>query len=104
MNYAAPQTTVTRRINHVEFVHRPGERDLVFALFDLLGFQTLEVMEGEVLIGVVDPPSFQLMANDNYLAGREVRPEQWAFDQALEQALHQQPLSQSFEGFQAFLA
>jgi hypothetical protein len=96
-------TPVARRLNHVEFVHRPGERDLVFALFDLLGLETFEVMDGEVLIGVVDPPSFQLMDNDNYLAGREVRPEQWAFDQALAEALAGQTLAAPLARFQDFL-
>jgi hypothetical protein len=93
-----------RRLNHVEFVHRPGERNLVLALFDLLGFETLVVMDGEVLIGVIDPPTFELMDNDNYLAGREVRPEQWAFDLALAEALRTQPLAAPFAGFQEFLA
>jgi hypothetical protein len=104
MSHAVSDVGVTQRLNHVEFVHRPGERDLVFALFDLLGFETLVVMDGEVLIGVVDPPSFELMDNDNYLAGREVRPEQWAFDQALAEALRTQPLAAPFAGFQDFLA
>jgi hypothetical protein len=104
MNQAIMHVGVTRRLNHVEFVHRPGERHLVFALFDLLGLQTLEVMDGEVLIGVVDPPSFELMDNDNYLAGREVRPEQWAFDEALADALGTQPLAAPFARFQDFLA
>jgi hypothetical protein len=103
MNQVISQVGVTRRLNHVEFVHCPGERNLVFALFDLLGLETLEVMDGEVLIGVVDPPSFQLMDNDNYLAGREVRPEQWAFDQALAAALRTQPLAAPFARFQDFL-
>jgi hypothetical protein len=42
--------------------------------------------------------------NDNYLAGREVRPEQWAFDQALATALKQGPLSQAFAGHQDLMA
>jgi hypothetical protein len=104
MSQAVTDIGVARRLNHVEFVHRPGERDLVFALFDLLGFETLEVMDGEVLIGVVDPPSFEMMDNDNYLAGREVRPEQWAFDQALADALRTQPLAGPLAVFQDFLA
>jgi hypothetical protein len=89
---------VDRRLNHVEFVHRPGERDLVFALFDLLGFTTEVMPGGEVILGIVDPATFKKVNNDNLLAGREVRPEQWAFDQALAEALRHEPLASAFEG------
>jgi hypothetical protein len=87
----------SRRLNHVEFVHRPGERHLVHAFFGLLGFETVEMWKGEIVLGVVDPPTFDELDNDNVLAGREVRPEQWAFDQALTEALKQQPLASAFE-------
>jgi hypothetical protein len=89
---------VDRRLNHVEFVHRPGERDLVFALFDLLGFETEVLPDGEVILGIVDPATFKKVNNDNVLAGREVRPEQWAFDQALAEALRHEPLASAFAG------
>ena len=42
--------------------------------------------------------------NDNILAGREVRPEQWVFDQALARSLGQAPLSEEFETYKAALA
>jgi hypothetical protein len=103
MDALATDVGVNRRLNHVEFVHRPGERDLVYALFDLLGFQTIEMMNGEVLVAAVDPPSFRERDNDNYIAGREVRPEQWAFDQALEAALTQTPLAAPFAGYKDLL-
>jgi len=77
-------------------VHPPGERHLVRALFDLLGFDTLELMDGEYVIGVVDPATFEESENENYIAGREVRAEQWAFDQQLAEALGQEPLASSF--------
>jgi hypothetical protein len=104
MDLAASQLAGARRLNHVEFVHRPGERALVVALFDLLGFDTQEMVDGEVLIGVVDPSTFKVTDNDNYLAGREVRPEQWAFDQALAEALRQEPLASAYEGHKEMLA
>jgi hypothetical protein len=93
-----------RRLNHVEIVHRPGERQLVRALFDLLEFGTLEMSRGEVVIGVVDPPTFDEWDNDNWIGGREVRPEQWEFDQALAAALKQQPLATAFEKHKELLA
>lgn len=92
MSVVAP----SRRLNHVEIVHRPGERHLVRALFDLLDFGTLEMSRGEIVIGVVDPPTFNELDNDNWIGGREVRPEQWAFDQALAEALQQKPLAAAF--------
>jgi hypothetical protein len=91
-----------RRLNHVEFVHPPGDRELVFALFDLLGFET-EVLGGEIILGIIDPSTFKKVNNDNVLAGREVRPEQWAFDQALAEALRHKPLADAFEGYKDLL-
>ena len=82
-----------KQLNHVEFVHRPGERQLVRALFDLLGLDMLEVYDGEYVIGVIDPATWDEASNENYIAGREVRAEQWAFDSALADALRQEPLA-----------
>lgn len=92
-----------RRLNHVEFVHRPGERDLVFALFDLLGLKTEVMPDGEVILGIVDPATFKKVNNDNLLAGREVRPEQWTFDQALAEALLHEPLASAYKGHRELL-
>jgi hypothetical protein len=103
MDKLSTEVVVSRRLNHVEFVHRPGERELVYALFDLLGFQTLSMMNDEVLVGVVDPVTFDAGENENYLAGREVRPEQWALDQALETALTKEPLAPAFQGYKDLL-
>jgi hypothetical protein len=97
------QSYVDRRLNHVEFVHTPGDRELVIALFDLLGFQT-EILGGEIILGIVDPATFKKVNNDNVLAGREVRPEQWAFDQALAEALRQKPLADAFAGYKGLLS
>jgi hypothetical protein len=104
MNIVTPVTRTTQRLNHVEFVHRPGERALVHALFDLLNFQTIEVWEGEIVIGIIDPPTFDEADNDNVITGREVRPEQWAFDQALANAFTREPLAVEFESYKATLA
>jgi hypothetical protein len=95
------QSYVDRRLNHVEFVHRPGERNLVFALFELLGIQPEVLPGGEVILGIIDPATFKKVNNDNVLAGREVRPEQWVFDQALAEALKHEPLASAYEGQRA---
>lgn len=89
---------VDRRLNHVEFVHPPGARELVFALFDLIGLKTEVMPGGEVILGVIDPATFKRVNNDNVLAGREVRPEQWALDQALAEALRREPLASAYRG------
>ena len=94
---------VDRRLNHVEFVHPPGEREHVLALFRLLGFET-EILGGEIILGIVDPPTFKKVNNDNVLAGREVRPEQWVFDQALAAALRQKPLQEAYDGYKDLLS
>jgi hypothetical protein len=103
MNLVTTPTRAAQKLNHVEFVHPPGERHLVRALFDLLGFTTMELMDDEYVVAVVDPPTFEETKNDNYLAGREVRAEQWAFDSQLAKALGQEPLASSFNRYEAVL-
>jgi hypothetical protein len=98
-----PQERIARRLNHVEFVHRPGERELVRTLFDLLGIETRLAMGGRTLIGVIDPPTFNPADNENYIAGGEVDPEQWRFDQALAEAVRREPLADAFNGYMSLL-
>lgn len=96
MNIATAPVVAARKLNHVEFVHPPGERHLVRALFDLLGFTTWEMMDDEFVLGIVDAATFEEARNENYIAGREVRAEQWAFDRQLADALKAEPLASSF--------
>jgi hypothetical protein len=104
MTQAVVGVDVMRRLNHVEFVHRPGEQKIVAALFELLGFETFEVWDGQIVIVVLDSASYDRTGNHNYLAGSEVRPEQWAFDQALAEAFQSQPLDPLFRNFLNFIA
>lgn len=69
-------------LNHMEFVHRPGERPLVGELFDLLG---IEMFDSVFVIGRIDPAT--ATATDNIFAGSEARPEQLAFEDRLQAAL-----------------
>jgi hypothetical protein len=101
---AAAPRPVARRLNHVEFVYRPGERGLLEQLFELLGIEMRVMREGRAIVGVIEPGSFRSTDNENYLAGSEVDPRQWAFDCALAKALQQPPLAGSFNDFQAMLA
>ena len=54
MTLGATEVPAARCLNHMEFVYRPGERDLVLALFDLLGFHPHDEQSGVFLLGFVD--------------------------------------------------
>jgi hypothetical protein len=103
MNSVAIQPDLAQRLNHLEFAHRPGQRELVHALFDLLGFGSREIADGELIIGVVDPAAPNAADNNNILVGREVRPEQWALDLALSDALRHEPLASAFDAHRRLL-
>jgi hypothetical protein len=104
MNDVATQAGLSQRLNHVECVYRPGERDVAYALFELMGFTIFDYADGEVYVAAIDAATFRDEDNDNYIAGRAARPEQWAFDQALEKALTQAPLAEAYAKHQAMLA
>jgi hypothetical protein len=97
---APAKIVAAQKLNHVEFVHRPGERALVHALFDLLGFGTMETHDGRYVMGIIDAGE---TGADNFIAGREVRGEQWAFDQQLTAALKQEPLASSHADYRRML-
>ncbi len=101
MNAFSPDVKVARHLNHIEFVHRPGERALVREFFELLGVTAQDAGGGRWLIGVLDPITYNNV--DNIVAGSEVRPEQWAFDQALAEALRHEPLASKFAAHQEML-
>jgi hypothetical protein len=87
-----------RQLNHMEFVHRPGEAPLVHELFDVLG---IESFDGMFLVGDIDPATANHV--DNIIVGSEARPEQLAFDDALAGALHSESLAGAFQGYQDLL-
>jgi hypothetical protein len=97
---APTKIVAAQKLNHVEFVHRPGERALVRALFDLLGFDTQETHDGRYVMGIIHAGN---TGADNFIAGREVRCEQWAFDQQLSCALKQEPLASSLARYRKML-
>jgi hypothetical protein len=97
---APAKIAAAQKLNHVEFVHRPGERALVRKLFDLLGFGFMETHDGRYVMGIIDGGD---SGADNFIAGREVRGEQWAFDQQLSAALAQEPLASSLADYRRML-
>lgn len=71
-------------LNHVELVHRPGERELAKEVFELLGCRALD-RGGEFVSAMVE--GIDEARPDNVLYVSEVTDEQWAFEQALEKTL-----------------
>lgn len=69
-----------RRITHVEFIHRPGERALATRLFELLGCRVVD--RGGLFFTVFVDPTVESYSTNVFYAS-EVTAEQWAFEQAL---------------------
>jgi hypothetical protein len=81
---ASTTTALTPAVNHVEMVHRPGERELAKQVFRLLGCNTID-RGGEFVSAMVD--GGDVAAPNNVLYVSEVTPEQWELEQALQAAL-----------------
>ncbi len=85
-----------RRLNHVEFVYAPGDRERVRRLFEVLGCRVLDPQTdavpaelgpaaGPYLIVFLDPGETDLI--DNVFYASEVGAEQWALESALREHL-----------------
>jgi hypothetical protein len=77
-------TEPVRRLNHVEMVYRPGERELAGRVFELLGMRVLD-RGGTWFTALVDPAVADFSNNACYAS--EVTPEQWALEQSLAAAI-----------------
>ena len=70
-----------RRLNHVEFVHRPGESELAIALFEAIGCPTYTIdvppYGKYVVIQLDETPG------ENDMFASELEPEQLTLEQAL---------------------
>jgi hypothetical protein len=73
-----------RRLNHIELVYRPGERALAVRVFEMLGLRVRD-RGGIWFHAFIDPAVADLSNNACYAS--EVTPEQWALEQALEEAI-----------------
>jgi len=69
-----------RRLNHVEMVYRPGERELATRVFELLGLRVSD--PGGPWMFARNDPAIGDVANNACYAS-EMTPEQWALEQAL---------------------
>src|SRR5579862_2762849 len=79
-------TTTARRLNHVEFVHRPGESELVIDLFGALGCGCHQIDSppfGKYVVVQMDDSSH----GDNDIFVTEVEPEQLALEDALQRQI-----------------
>jgi hypothetical protein len=77
-------TVPVRRLNHVELVYRPGERELAGRVFEVLGLRVLD-RGGTWFTAMVDPEVADFSNNACYAS--EVTPEQWALEQSLAAAI-----------------
>jgi hypothetical protein len=77
-------TEPVRRLNHVEMVYRPGERELAGRVFEVLGLRVLD-RGGTWFTALVDPEVADFSNNACYAS--EVTPEQWALEQSLADAI-----------------
>ena len=76
----ASDRDATRRLNHVEMVYRPGERELARRVFELLGLRVSDD-GGTWMFARIDPAIGDVANNACYAS--EMTPEQWALEQAL---------------------
>lgn len=83
---SVPEAPLLRRLNHVELVYAPGERQLAARMFELLGCR-VEDKGGPFLTAYVEQGENDIANNVMYAS--EVTPEQWAFERALSGALRQ---------------
>ena len=72
------------RLNHVEMVHRPGERALATRVFETLGMRVRDT-GGTWFYAFVDPAVSDYSNNACYAS--EVTSEQWALEQAITASL-----------------
>ncbi|HXC76986.1 MAG TPA: hypothetical protein VNU19_08035 [Candidatus Acidoferrum sp.] len=73
-----------RELNHVEFVYRPGERELAKRFFELWDCDVRD-RGGTFFTVFIDSGVHDFMNNCFYAS--EVTPEQWAFELALQGAM-----------------
>ncbi len=77
-----------RRLNHVEFAHRPGEAGLAIALFEALGC-TCQLIDtppyGKYIVVSLDGSPH----GENDMFASEAEPEQLAFEAALQRLIGQ---------------
>jgi hypothetical protein len=86
------------RLNHVELVYRPGERELAKKIFEVLGFLVTDT-GGPYINNDVDPSN--PAGSNNVVYASEVTPQQWAFEQQLQQSIASGgEIASSFEAFQ----
>jgi hypothetical protein len=80
----ASDLETAQRLNHVEMVYRPGERDLATRVFELLGMRVVD-NGGEWLFALIDPSVGD--ASNNACYASEVTSEQWTLEQTLASAM-----------------
>jgi hypothetical protein len=84
-------------LNHVSLIYRPGERHLAAKLFNAVGCEVHD--RGELYLYISIVPGNPDLTNNVLFAG-EATPEQWRFDQELQNALASDtPMAQAYAAF-----
>jgi hypothetical protein len=93
-----------RKVTHFETVYRPGEAQLVAELFGLLGLriESLGPPENPFVVGFFGIDDTNPV--DDFIAGSQVEPEQWKFDQELARILREGELAGAFAGYQEMVS
>jgi hypothetical protein len=82
----------SRRITHLELLHRPGERAQARRLLEVLGCRVLD-RGGHFFSAFVEPEVTDYL--NNILYASEVTPEQWAFERQLDIAATEGPFAEA---------
>lgn len=90
----------SRRITHLELLHRPGERARAQRLLELLGCRVLD-RGGHFFSAFVEPGVTDYLSNILYVS--EVTREQWAFERQLDAAATDGPLAQARSAWSAHM-
>lgn len=97
---ASEDNPVSRRITHVELLHRPGERTQARRLLELLGCRVLD-RGGHFFSAFVEPGVTDYRSNVLYAS--EVTPQQWAFEQRLDAEAADGPLARARSAWSAHM-
>ncbi|MFI6588222.1 hypothetical protein [Embleya sp. NPDC050493] len=90
----------SRRITHLELLHRPGERAQARRLLELLGCRVLD-RGGHFFSAFVEPEVTDYLNNILYTS--EVTPEQWAFERQLQVAAAEGPFARARSAWDAHM-
>ena len=89
---------MTRVLNHVEMLCAPGESELAYEVFDLLGCRLEMLTDNIHMAGAIEPASADLRNNALYVS--EATTSQWNLETALRRSLSEDgALAEMMKGY-----